>query len=71
MIDLQAIEQIKQASIAERVEAMAAILQSLKNDVGRDARMRGAQCKPFRVRKFSLGEEVTVDRDALYSERVC
>lgn len=26
--------------------------------------------KPFKVRKFSLGEEVHVDRDELYSDRV-
>ena len=67
MIDLQAVEQIKQASIAERVEVMEVIVQSLKSDMGTDARMRGSQSKPFRVRKFSLGEEVTVDRDALCS----
>ncbi len=33
-------------------------------------RIKQSKVKPFKVRKFSLGEEVHVDRDELYSDRV-
>jgi hypothetical protein len=68
MIDIQTVSQIKQSSIAERIQVIEIILQSLKRDI-KQAPVNGKKFKPFKVRTFSLGEEVHVNRDELYSER--
>ncbi|NIM16822.1 MAG: hypothetical protein GTO45_32965 [Candidatus Aminicenantes bacterium] len=70
MIDIQTVNQIKQSSIAERIQVIEIILQSLKNDIKQaPVKLNGKKFKPFKVRTFSLGGEVHVDRDELYSER--
>lgn len=66
MIDLQ---QIQQASVAERLQLMEFILQSLKQDLHTDLKQENHQAKPFKVRQFSLGQDVQVDRDKIYAER--
>ena len=72
MIDSNTVNQIKQASMAERIWVMEIIFQSLKNDIKKEQgnATKTSKSKPFKVRKFSLGEEVHVDRDELYSDRV-
>jgi len=72
MIDNNTVRQIKQSSIAERFQIMEIIFQSLKNDFkkAQGNADESSKPKPFKVRKFSLGEEVHVDRDELYSDRV-
>lgn len=64
MIDNNTVRQIKQLSIAERLQIMEIIFQSLKNDFKKAQRNtdESSKPKPFKVRKFSLGEEVHVDR---------
>ena len=69
MFDLETVKQIKQASIEERIQIIELILQSLKNDIKPELKIEKSQFKQFKIRKFSLGEEVHVDRDKLYSER--
>jgi hypothetical protein len=69
MIDPKTVIQIKQASLEERIQIIEIILQSLKKDIRIEPEVGKSQFKTFRVRKFSLGEEVHVDRDKLYSER--
>lgn len=69
MIDPKTIEQIKQASIKDRIHIIELILQTLKNDIKQKSEARNIKNKLFKVRKFSLGEELHVDRDILYSER--
>jgi hypothetical protein len=51
---------------------MEIIFQSLKNDFkkAQGNADESSKPKPFKVRKFSLGAEVHVDRDELYSDRV-
>ena len=69
MIDLEAVKQIKQASVEERIQIIDLILESLKNDIKPEFKIEKPQFRHFKIRKFSLGQEVHVDRDELYSER--
>lgn len=66
MIDLETVKQIQQASVAERIEIVELILQSLKRDIR--TKFTGEKPK-FKVRQFNLGKEVQVDRDMVYTER--
>jgi hypothetical protein len=70
MIDSNTVNEIKQSSIAERIRVMEIIFQSLKNDIKKEQGKTNTKSKHFKVRKFSLGEEVHVDRDELYSDRI-
>ena len=69
MIDAKTVNVIKQASMEERIQIIEFILQSLKKDIRPEFEIGKSQSKPFKIRKFSLGEEVHVNRDKLYSER--
>ena len=69
MIDSKTFDQIKQASVEERIQIIELIIQSLKKDLGPGSETGRTLFKRFKVRKFSLGEEVHIDRDSLYSER--
>jgi hypothetical protein len=69
MIDLKTVRQIKNAPVEERIQIIEFILQSLKNDIRSKFENENANYKKFKIRKFSLGEEVHVDRDELYSKR--
>ena len=69
MIDLKTVDQMKQAPIEERLQIIELILQSLKKDIRQMPKTQEKRFKPFKVRKFSLGQEVYVDREELYSER--
>ncbi len=55
------------SSIEERIKIIELILQSLKSDI--KAKPAKTKKGKFKVRQFSLGEEVHVDRDEMYSER--
>lgn len=67
MIDLKTVDQIKRAPVEERLQIIEHILQSIKNDMLKPKTKE--KFKLFKVRKFSLGQEVHVDREELYSER--
>ena len=69
MIDLKTVDQLKQAPIEERLQIIELILQSLKKDIRQKPKIEETRFKPFKVRKFNLGQEVHVDREELYSER--
>ncbi len=69
MIDLKTVNQIKRASVEERLQIIEQILQSLKKDMKQESRIKQSRFQPFKVRKFSLGQEVHMDREELYSER--
>ncbi len=69
MIDLKTVEQIQQASVAECIQIIELILQSLKHDVKINRTGEKPKFKPFRVRQFNLGQEVQVNRDMVYAER--
>lgn len=63
MIDLKTVEQIQQASVAERIQLIELILESLKHDM----KIKSTAEKPpptlFRVRQFNLGQEVEVNHE--------
>ena len=69
MIDLKTVDQMKQAPIEERLQIIELILQSLKEDIGQESKTHENPFELFRVRKFSLGQEIHVNREELYSER--
>ena len=69
MININAVNQIKQSSAAERIQLMETILQSLKDDIKAIHKNGKPKLKTFKVRKFHLGEEIHIDRDELYSQR--
>ncbi|MBW4666946.1 MAG: hypothetical protein KME60_05755 [Cyanomargarita calcarea GSE-NOS-MK-12-04C] len=68
MIDLETLEKLQSASVEERIYIIEAILQSLKNDLGSSPKV-SLSIKPFKVRQFSLGEDINIDREELYAER--
>jgi len=68
MIDLEIIKRIQQLPIEERLQIIELILESLKQDMRTHTNM--ASHRSFIVRQFSLGQEIHVDRDELYTERV-
>ena len=67
MIDSNTVEQIKKAPVEEKIRIIEDILQSLKNDI--KVNVKKTEHIPFKIRKVSLGREIHVDRDELYSER--
>ncbi|MCK4762626.1 MAG: hypothetical protein KAW12_10555 [Candidatus Aminicenantes bacterium] len=69
MINIESVNQIKQSPIAERIQVIEILLHSLKNDIQKRQVEKKPAVRPFKVRRFSLGEEVHVDREELYSER--
>lgn len=68
MLDLEILQQIKKAPVAERLELVELILRSLRDDITEDQQMR-KKSKRFKIRKFNLGGEIHIDRDELYSDR--
>ncbi|RJP19795.1 MAG: hypothetical protein C4527_26290 [Candidatus Omnitrophota bacterium] len=69
MIDVVTVETIKKTSIEERLRIIELILQSIKIDILKNDSPQKKILHPFKVRKFSMGEEILVDREELYSER--
>ena len=69
MIDLRTVDQLKHAPIEERLQIIELLLQSLKRDIKKKPKIGKTQSKSFKVRAFSLGQEVHADREELYSER--
>jgi hypothetical protein len=70
MINTNTVEQIKKSPVEERIHIIELILQSLKSDLKTKVKStEKTKFKQFKVRKFSLGEEVHVNRDELYAER--
>ena len=68
MIDFSTVDRIKKTPIEERIQIIELILQSLKNDI-KTKNTGKIKFKQFKIHKFSLGEEVHVNRDEIYSER--
>ena len=69
MIDQETIRQIQQASVAERIQLIEQILQSLKEDLPASSANDKPEVKPFKARQFDLGREVLTDRNEIYAER--
>ncbi|NBD14661.1 MAG: hypothetical protein GVY04_00530 [Cyanobacteria bacterium] len=65
MVDSNTRKQLQQASLEERIQMIELLLQSVKNDL----KSASTSPKPFKVRSFSLGGDISVNRDELYGER--
>jgi len=69
MISTEIARQIRGTSVSEQIEIMELILDSLRTEIATERGSTRKPFRPFRVRKFRLGEEVHSDRDEMYSER--
>ena len=70
MIDNKTVSQVIQATVNERIRFIEIILQSLKMEIKEKKIPRERKTKRFKIRQFGLGDEVHLDRDELYSERI-
>ena len=62
----EAVQQLQHASVADRIQAIELLLQSLKDEMVYSKPVL-AGTKPFRVRTFNLGVDVQVDRATWYT----
>jgi len=69
MLDQDTVQQLKEAPIADRIQAIEILLQSLKHHLTRPAPRKTAG-KMFTARTFNLGRDISVDRQEIYAERV-
>ncbi len=69
MLNTELAERIREASVSEQIEILELILRSLKSKIEPERKSPRKPVKPFKVRKFKLGEEIHVDREKMYSER--
>ena len=67
MINTNTLEEIKKYPVNERIEIIESLLDSLKTDITNQN--TSTKYVPFTIKKISLGQEIHVDRDNLYSER--
>ena len=65
MVDLNTFKKLQQAPIEERIQMIELLLQSVKDDL----KSNSTSSKPFKVRSFSLGDDISINRDELYNER--
>lgn len=69
MISTEIAGQIRGTSMSEQIEIIELILQSLKTEIDTKSESPRKPFRRFRVRKFSLGQEVHANRDEIYSEK--
>lgn len=65
MVDLDTLKQLQQAPLEERIKLIELLLQSVKKELKKDSKIHHT----FRVRSFSLGSDINVNREELYNER--
>lgn len=65
----EAIQQLRYAPLADRLQVIELLIQSLKDEITRSESVQVAR-KPFRVRTFNLGTDIHIDRDEMYADRV-
>lgn len=72
MINSQYVDDILHSSIAERIRVIEILFESLKCDLEKEQEKirKQSKLKSFKIRKFNLGQEVYIDRDELYADRV-
>ena len=68
MIARETVQQLQHAPVADRIQVIEVLLESLKHDIA-PAETHQARPAPFRVRTFDLGRDVSLDRDEMYAER--
>jgi hypothetical protein len=68
MIAQETVQQLQHAPLADRIQVIEVLLESLKHDIV-PAEPRQARPALFRVRTFNLGRDISLDRDEMYAER--
>lgn len=68
MIAQETMQQLQHAPLADRIQVIEVLLESLKHDIVH-AESRQARPAPFRVRTFDLGGDISLDREEMYAER--
>ncbi len=68
MIAKETVQQLQDAPLADRIQVIEALLQSLKYDIAHH-KPRQVAPKPFTVRTFNLGTDIHLDREEMYAER--
>ena len=68
MIAQEMIKQLQNAPLADRIQVIEVLLESLKHDIV-SAEPRQTNPAPFRIRTFDLGRDISIDRDEMYAER--
>jgi|JI10StandDraft_1071094.scaffolds.fasta_scaffold335642_2 hypothetical protein len=66
----EAVQELKYAPLADRLQAIELLLQSMRGEIAHKDRIIDAIRKPFRVRTFNLGTDIQIDRDEIYADRV-
>ncbi|MEZ4658062.1 MAG: hypothetical protein R2911_10855 [Caldilineaceae bacterium] len=66
MTVLETVQQLQQFTLAERIQVIELLLKWLKTELYQHESPRYSP-KPFRACTFSLGEDIHVDRDELYT----
>ena len=68
MIAQETVKQLQHAPLADRIQVIEVLLESLKHDIPQ-TEFRQIRPTPFRVRTFDLGRDVSCDREEMYAER--
>ena len=69
MISQESLHQMQQVSIAERIDIIELLLNSVKNELKQNVLVQKSSLKPFKVQRFHLGADMNIDRSELYTER--
>lgn len=69
MINQTILRQIQLASVAERLQLVEFIVESLKQELSLATKQNITSRPRFTAKTISLGRDVRVDRDELYAER--
>lgn len=65
----EAVQQLQILPLAERIQVIELLLQSLKDEITSAEPVQVVR-KPFRVRTFDLGIDIQIDRAEMYADRV-
>jgi hypothetical protein len=70
MISQETIRAIQHAPVPERIQVLELLLNTFKQDIIHITKSGQRRDRRFVARPFNLGQEVHVDRDAIYAERI-
>lgn len=65
----ETVQQLQYTPLTYRIQVIELLLQSLKDEIAQTEIVQAPR-KPFHVQTFDLGTDVTVDREAMYADRV-
>jgi len=68
MLDSETIKKLQNTSIEERIETIYLLLNSLKQELKNKSKSSFRQ-PSFKVSPYSLGADISVNREEIYQER--